>query len=167
MTRVIRLPTDYEYGQVDSAAKARQQGTAEASAYLRNVEQRVRHGDLAQLNLRVSSSVAVHRDVVKALISIAEHGEERKDAGRFDRADIIVLATHGRSGIERLLRGSVTERILGATKLPLLIVRPTPVRDDLSREIGAPREWPEQTTGVQLNETEETATQAPSWVGLF
>lgn len=86
LTHVIRVPTDYEYGQVDSVAKARQQGTAEASAYLRNVEQRLRHGDLAQINLRVSSSVAVNRDVAKALISIAEHGEEKRDAQRFDRS---------------------------------------------------------------------------------
>jgi len=34
------------------------------------------------------------------------------------------MATHGRGGIERLAMGSVTESVLGATKLPLLIVRP-------------------------------------------
>jgi nucleotide-binding universal stress UspA family protein len=167
LTQVIRLPIDYEYGQMDSVAKARQQGTAEASAYLRNVEQRLRHGDLAHLNLRVSSSVAVSMDVARALISIAEHGKERKGAERFGGADIIALATHGRSGIERLLRGSVTERILGATKLPLLIVRPASVREDLSRKTAAPLEKPGQTTGARLGETEETAIQAPSWVGLL
>ena len=36
----------------------------------------------------------------------------------------MVLATHGRGGPERWMLGSVTEHILGATRLPMLIVRP-------------------------------------------
>src|SRR3981081_820745 len=40
------------------------------------------------------------------------------------RCDLIVMATHGRGGLQRWVMGSVTERVLGATKLPLLIIRP-------------------------------------------
>ena len=32
--------------------------------------------------------------------------------------------THGRGGLERWMMGSVTEHVLNATKLPVLIVRP-------------------------------------------
>jgi nucleotide-binding universal stress UspA family protein len=167
LVQVLRLPTDFEYGQMDSVARARQQGRAEASAYLRNVEQRLRHGALTQLKLRVSSSVAVHMDVAEALISRAELGEERRDAERFDGCDVIALATHGRSGLERWVRGSVTERLLGAMKRPLLIVRPAPIRDDVSRETDATHERPGQITSAQVRETEETSAQAPSRVGLF
>ncbi|MDQ2903366.1 MAG: universal stress protein, partial [Chloroflexota bacterium] len=83
------------------------------------------------------------------------------------RCDVIALAIHGRSGLERWVRGSVTERLLGATKLPLLIVRPAPVRDDLSRETEATYERPGKTTGTQVGETEGTAAEVPTWAGLF
>lgn len=37
--------------------------------------------------------------------------------------DLITMATHGRSGFQRWMIGSVTERVLNSTKLPLLITR--------------------------------------------
>ena len=55
---------------------------------------------------------------------MAENGDYLEETGEFNGCDIIALATHGRSGLERCVVGSVTERMLGATKLPLLIVRP-------------------------------------------
>jgi nucleotide-binding universal stress UspA family protein len=38
--------------------------------------------------------------------------------------DLIALATHGRSGVERWTHGSVADQVLHATKIPLLLVRP-------------------------------------------
>ena len=40
-------------------------------------------------------------------------------------ADIIVMATHGRGGVRRLLLGSVAEEVLRHTPVPLLLVRPS------------------------------------------
>ena len=39
-------------------------------------------------------------------------------------ADLIVMGTHGRSGLTHWTLGSVTERVLGETQIPLLAVRP-------------------------------------------
>jgi nucleotide-binding universal stress UspA family protein len=39
-------------------------------------------------------------------------------------ADCIVMSTHGRSGIKRLLFGSVTERVLRSSTCPVLCVKP-------------------------------------------
>jgi nucleotide-binding universal stress UspA family protein len=41
-------------------------------------------------------------------------------------ADLIVMGTHGRSGMRRLLLGSVAESLLRATRLPVLLVRHDP-----------------------------------------
>jgi nucleotide-binding universal stress UspA family protein len=38
--------------------------------------------------------------------------------------DLVVMPTHGRSGLSRLLLGSVTERVLGALDVPAVVVTP-------------------------------------------
>lgn len=38
-------------------------------------------------------------------------------------ADLIIMGSHGRHGIEKLLLGSVTQRVLSHTTLPVLVVR--------------------------------------------
>ena len=42
-------------------------------------------------------------------------------------ADVLVLGTHGRSGFERLFLGSVTEKVLRSTRVPVMTV-PPPVK---------------------------------------
>ena len=44
-------------------------------------------------------------------------------AARKVRADVIVMASHGRKGLERLLLGSETQKVLTHSKLPVLVVR--------------------------------------------
>jgi nucleotide-binding universal stress UspA family protein len=124
LVRVLTLPNMYESGHIDSLSVARDRAIAEAHAYLRTVEHRLRGGDMVNLNLLVTSSIVVNTDVADVLIRMAETGEYLQDAAGFEGCDVIALATHGRGGIERWMMGSVTERILGATRLPLLIVRP-------------------------------------------
>lgn len=50
----------------------------------------------------------------------------REILGQADRlhADLIVLGTHGRSGFERLFLGSVTEKVLRTTHIPVMTVPP-------------------------------------------
>ena len=38
------------------------------------------------------------------------------------QADLIVVGSHGRGGLSRLLLGSVSERIMGQVQCPVLIV---------------------------------------------
>jgi len=40
------------------------------------------------------------------------------------KADLIIMATHGRSGVTHLLMGSVAERVVRNAPCPVLIVRP-------------------------------------------
>jgi len=46
------------------------------------------------------------------------------EAARFRDADLIVMSSHGRSGVARLVMGSVTETVLRATTVPVLVIRP-------------------------------------------
>ena len=45
------------------------------------------------------------------------------DAADTGGADLIVIGSHGRSGIEKLVLGSVAQRVVSHTKLPVLLVR--------------------------------------------
>jgi nucleotide-binding universal stress UspA family protein len=50
--------------------------------------------------------------------------EEIVAAARDEKADMIVMGTHGRSGLNRLLMGSVAERVVRLAPCPVLTVRP-------------------------------------------
>lgn len=52
--------------------------------------------------------------VVEALLDYAEK----------NNVDLVVIATHGRSGISRWVWGSVADRILRGSRMPVLMVRP-------------------------------------------
>ena len=39
------------------------------------------------------------------------------------KADLIVMASHGRKGLEKLLLGSETQRVLSRSKVPVLVIR--------------------------------------------
>ncbi len=45
------------------------------------------------------------------------------EAARVSKVDVIVMSTHGRSGVGRLLLGSVAESVLRGTPTPILLVR--------------------------------------------
>ena len=47
------------------------------------------------------------------------------ERGMADAATLITMATHGRSGLNRFLLGSIAEKVLRGTANPLLLVRAT------------------------------------------
>ena len=49
--------------------------------------------------------------------------EEILRATRRARADLVVMGTHGRSGVSRLFMGSVAERVVRESRVPVLTVR--------------------------------------------
>jgi nucleotide-binding universal stress UspA family protein len=124
LARVIPWPAEEEIRQSKMVTAARELALSEARAYLDTVQRRLQAGELAQVHLIITSSVALRADVADTLIGMAETGAYQEGTGKFNGCDMIALATHGRSGLEHWVIGSVAERILGTTKLPLLIVRP-------------------------------------------
>ena len=45
------------------------------------------------------------------------------EAAAVQKVDLIVMSTHGRSGLGRLILGSVAESVLRGTRAPILVVR--------------------------------------------
>lgn len=96
-----------------------------AKSYLERTAQRLLAESADGDMLAVTWSVVVNRDVAEGILSTAESGEGGNGGVPSGRSNLIAMATHGRGGITRWALGSVTDRVLHAAKLPLLIVRPT------------------------------------------
>ncbi len=118
---VVDLPSAYERmkSQAHISDGMQEEAKHEAEAYVKAVPDRLRLGPLAGTSFNITTSVVVSSDVAGTIIKVAEDAE-----GPEQGYDMIAMATHGRSGLKRLLMGSVTEHILGHTKLPLLVMRP-------------------------------------------
>lgn len=115
LTRVIHAPAAATNSDAESKA------LEEAQTYLNGVVEA--HMKLAeQYKVALLTSVVSGEDVAEALIRAAEQGEEADGKRLSGGSDLIAITTHGRSGLQRMTMGSVTESALGATKLPLLIV---------------------------------------------
>jgi nucleotide-binding universal stress UspA family protein len=101
---------------------------ARAKESLRSTVERIQTGDLApgisQQCLPVTWSVIRDMDIARALVGIAEQRGEVQSTDNAEGCQLIALSTHGRSGFQRWMLGSITERVLHATTLPILVVRP-------------------------------------------
>ena len=60
---------------------------------------------------------------------------------------MIAMGTHGRGGLHRWVMGSITERVLSAARLPMLVVRPKEVV--VSSHIAATSSESETSTQTQ------------------
>lgn len=49
-------------------------------------------------------------------------------------ADIIVMATHGRTGLRHVMMGSVAERVVRHSSIPVLTVKPRPLRENILKD---------------------------------
>ena len=74
---------------------------------------------------QVISKVAYDDIKVEAKILSGRVADGIVDFAAKNNVDLIIIATHGRSGVSRWLRGSVANRILGAARRPVLIIPPS------------------------------------------
>ncbi len=61
---------------------------------------------------------------VEVSVWYAPPAEAIVDAARMRGADLIVMSSHGRSGLGRIVLGSVAETVLRSTEVPVLLIRP-------------------------------------------
>lgn len=60
---------------------------------------------------------------VQTVVARGEPFEQIVDTANKNAAGLIVMGTYGRTGIEKFFMGSVTERVIGTSARPILVVR--------------------------------------------
>jgi nucleotide-binding universal stress UspA family protein len=125
LLRVVK-PLSYDEKKVNTGyiEHMQEQGLHKARIYMQSVVEHLREGVFGKLNLTITWSVASGDDVADTIIKVAEFGDQTMSGSIPACCDLIVMATHGRTGLQHWVLGSITERVLSATRLPLLIVRP-------------------------------------------
>jgi len=78
-----------------------------AARYLKGVISRVKQG-----GIKYKADILVGK-IADSLVDYAEANE----------IDLVLIATHGRSGISRWVRGSIADRVLRSSCAPVLMVR--------------------------------------------
>jgi nucleotide-binding universal stress UspA family protein len=93
--------------------------------YLSTAEEAARRGPVEDHLAAVQRLLAGEGLVVRAEVVVARDEAERiVDTARAQGYDLIALATHGRTGLDRWVRGSVAEKVLRAATVPVYVVNP-------------------------------------------
>ncbi len=122
LLRIVDVPLPYGKNRSFAQREMTQEEEVQhALRYLCDVMNSAQEKIPVGLNLTLGSSVCAERDAAMALQTEAGAADEVPATESYD---LMAMATHGRSGLQRMLMGSVTEHVLGTTRLPLLIVRP-------------------------------------------
>ena len=72
---------------------------------------------------KISGKVSLAGAVVRTEVMSGPPAEILADYANKNQVDLIVIATHGRSGVSRWVWGSVADRILRSACVPVLMVR--------------------------------------------
>jgi len=106
--RLILLRAAEAHTLVADPTEAQVAAVREAEDYLAAVRTRVATADIPE---------------VETSVWYGPPAEAIVEAARYRGADLIVMSSHGRSGLGRLVLGSVAEMVLRATPTPILLIR--------------------------------------------
>jgi nucleotide-binding universal stress UspA family protein len=66
----------------------------------------------------------------RSIIAVVRRGEASREINKFaeaEKIDLIVIATHGRTGLAHVLMGSVAEKVVRYSHVPVLTIKPEEV----------------------------------------
>ncbi|MBP1686634.1 MAG: uspa protein [Deltaproteobacteria bacterium] len=72
---------------------------------------------------RIASSLEKKGQRVRAAIKTGAASKVIVDSAKKERADLIIMATHGRTGLAHMFMGSVAEKVVRSAACPVLTVR--------------------------------------------
>jgi len=113
LTRIVSYPIDIASPYLPHTVQMNQSVLADAKVHA--AEYLEEHADrMRKRGLRITTSVIVDAQAGQGILAEAEA------VG----CDLIAMATHGRTGMGRLVLGSASDKVLRGTHVPLLLYRP-------------------------------------------
>ena len=124
----VLIPQSYSQKEiVDPSLPWWDKDISHAQSYLFRIAAKLRRNGVA-----VTTDIVIGENVASAIGDFA---------GR-ERADLIAIATHGRGGLARMIRGSVADAIMHSARMSMLVFKPDQV---------AERETSPSTDGVRAD----------------
>ena len=122
LMRVVQYPYHFVSPYLPDTVQGNQelfrQATAHAKDYLTEMAWKLKDSVA-----RVQTEVAVSEHPAQALVDFAESND----------FDVIAMATHGRGGLGRLALGSVADKVIRTTEVPVLTFRPEEQHQEKSK----------------------------------
>ncbi len=106
---LLSLSTPHDDTAVKRVREAEERFEAESREYLSKVA-----GNLKKDGIAVGTRLVVGGEAAAKIL----------EAAREEKVDLIIMSTHGRSGISSWVFGSVAERVVRHSTVPVLIVSP-------------------------------------------
>ena len=110
LVRVVKHDKPY-HGEdpvyMELAKKREQEATSDAKDYLSKIAEQLKH-----------DGASIHQEVLLGRVT-----DSLADYTLKNDIDIIIIATHGYSGVTRWVRGSVADKVLRSANVPVLMVR--------------------------------------------
>jgi ribosomal protein L17 len=107
-TRIVKLPNRLSDGS-EMAEQVQKAEHQTASKNLEHLKKRLRDFGISE----------VETDILEGY-----PGDEIVKLAKKTKVDLIIMSTHGRSGLGRVLMGSVTDQVIHQADCPVLVVRP-------------------------------------------
>jgi nucleotide-binding universal stress UspA family protein len=77
-----------------------------------------------------TTALAVEGIAARGVVKVGVPWEVIVGTARDEQADMIVMGTHGRTGLDRMLLGSVAERVVRRAPCPVMTLRPDGHEED-------------------------------------
>lgn len=103
----FKLPVSSGYTDIEQLKEDEISRESSAKEYLGKVVGRLKH-----------EKTALRSEVLTGMVA-----DSLADYARENSIDLIIIATHGRSGMTRWVRGSIADKILRSSNIPVLMVR--------------------------------------------
>jgi len=71
---------------------------------------------------------------VKKIVRFGDPSKEIVTFAQEEKMDLIIISTHGRTGLSHVLLGSVTERVVRHSLVPVLTVKPLSIQNQIMEE---------------------------------
>ncbi len=86
---------------------------------------------------KLNSFISEHLGTDRKVIPVVRSGIAEEEIIRFaeeEHVDLIVLATHGWTGMRHIFMGSVAGKLVRHSTIPVLTVKPAPMQDEIVRD---------------------------------